>query len=325
MKYAVIGTSGIAKEFVAAAEGSGLVLVGVCSRSAGRGAAFADEIGQPGLPVFVGLDALAAAQDIDAVYVASPNICHFEQCKKILQTGKHVLCEKPLTLSPHQLTELQSLAAEQGLILMEAIMYLHTPMRHAVWEALPCLGRIRSVQIDFSQRSSRLNRLLAGEMPNVFNPTLGGGALNDLGVYCVYPLLDFFGEPEAVIASHLRYDSPGAADTSGTALLHYRDFDAALSWSKAGQSRGVSQIIGENGTLSIGSISQFQGVTLYDREGNATLLNDPMSKVEVMRYEAAAFYRQCHSQTNEVSYETASELALRVNRWMENIRLGNAL
>lgn len=320
MKYAVIGTSAIAKEFVAAAAGSGLDLAGVCSRSAGRGTAFAAEIGQPGLTVYTGPDALADAQDIEAVYIASPNICHFEQCGRMLRAGKHALCEKPLALNPQELTDLQALAAQHRRVLMEAIMYLHTPARRAVAEALPRLGRVTGVQFDFSQRSSRLDRLLAGELPNVFNPALGGGALNDLGVYCFYPLLDFFGEPEALIAAHLRHDAPGAADTSGAALLRYRDFDAVLNWSKSGQSRGVSQIIGENGTICIGSISQFQGVALHDRDGNATPLSEPMSKVEVMHYEAHAFCQQCLTAT--AAQPTA--LAQRVAQWMEIIRKGSA-
>ncbi len=326
VKYAVVGTSLITQEFIAAAAGTGLVLAGVCSRSAERGAAFTAALNRPDLRVYVGIDALTSQDEIAAVYIASPNVCHYAQCDRMLRAGKHVLCEKPLAVSSKELMALQTLALQCGLVLMEAIMYLHTPMRRAALEALPRLGRITGVQIDFSQRSSRFDRLLAGELPNIFNETLCAGAFNDLGVYCVYPLLDFFGEPEALLTARLRQNYPGAADTSGTALLRYPDFDAVLTWSKTGQSCGVSQIIGERGTLCIRSISQFQGVAFNAQDGTVTVLDSPLTKPEVMRYEAQAFYQLCCGEgaISQVTYGEASALALRVASWMELIRKGSA-
>jgi predicted dehydrogenase len=324
MNYAVVGTSAITKEFIAAAEQTPLHLAGICSRTARRGADFAGEIGQPALPVFVGTDALAAS-GIPAVYIASPNASHYAQCAQLLSAGKHVLCEKPLTVSVQELEQLQQLAATRGLVLMEAIMYLQTPQRQAVLAALPRLGRINGVQIDFSQLSSRYDALLAGALPNIFNPALRAGAFNDLGVYCLYPLLDFFGVPAALHSARLRYDFSGAADTSGTALLRYEGFDAALTWSKTAQSRGVSQIMGERGTLTIRSISQCQGITFYDRAGTPTALDSPQSKPEVMRHEALAFYNAILGRDLPVAYPAAAALALQVCRWMDAIRKGSEL
>ncbi|MDR2525117.1 MAG: Gfo/Idh/MocA family oxidoreductase [Oscillospiraceae bacterium] len=318
--YAVVGTSTITKEFVAAAEGSGLRLAAICSRETARGAAFAKEIGLAALPVLEGVDALAAANEITAAYVASPNSCHYAQCMQLLCAGKHVLCEKPLTVSAAELAALQACAAERGLILMEAIMYLQTPARRAVLETLPRIGRVTSVRIDFSQRSSRLDRLLAGELPNIFNARLRAGAFNDLGVYCVYPLLDFFGDPEELLYARFACIYPGAADTDGSALFRYPDFDAQLSWSKVGQSRGVSQIIGENGTLTVQSISQFQGVFLYDRAGNPQRLDKACAKIDTMRHEARAFYAAISGQSTRVAPGEAAALALRVCRCMEETR-----
>ena len=147
---------------------------------------------------------------------------------------------------------------------------------------------------------------------------MAAGAWNDLGVYCVYPALDFFGDP-ADLAAQMHMLSTGA-DGAGVALLRYPGMQVTLTWSKLGQSRGVSQIMGDNGTVTIRSISQFQDVTLYDRHGNAHALAQPLQKFEVMRYEAQAFCDYILGRTAAVPYEEAAGLALRVARWMERAR-----
>ncbi|MCL2299340.1 MAG: Gfo/Idh/MocA family oxidoreductase, partial [Firmicutes bacterium] len=193
--YAILGTGWISEAFYAASLSADLVLRGVCSRTPESGLAFAHKIGQPGLPVFTSVEAIAAAPGIDAVYIASPNFLHAPQCEALLHAGKHVLCEKPVVTRPDDLARLQAIARKQGLILMEAIMYLQTPARQAVKAALPALGEITSAHFDFTQLSSKYDALARGELPNIFNPAMGTGAFNDLGVYCVYPALDFFGPP----------------------------------------------------------------------------------------------------------------------------------
>lgn len=307
--FAVVGTSWIVEEFYAALLCSDLGLRGVCSRDYNRGQAFAQKIGCPDARIFTSVEELAAAPDIQAVYVASPNSLHAPQCETLLRAGKHVLCEKPVTARPNQCEYLQALAKRQGLIFMEAIMYLHTPARQAVRGALQDLGEITSAHFDFSQLSSRYAALRAGELPNIFNPTLAAGAWNDLGVYCAYPAIDFFGAPESVAAAMQML--PTGADGAGAAILRYPGKTVTLTWSKLGQSRGVSQIMGDRGTLTIRSISQFQGI-----EG----LAEPLQKHEVMRYEVQAFCDYILGRAARVPYAETSALALRVSRLMEEVR-----
>jgi len=311
--FAIIGTSWIAEEFYAAALCSDLVLAGICSRDRERGLAFAHKLGAPGIVIYTGVEALARAENIQAVYVASPNSLHVRQSEILLRAGKHVICEKPIAVRPEQLERLQALADERGLVFMEAIMYLYTPARQAVKEALAGLGEITTAQFDFSQLSSRYHRLAAGELPNVFNPAMDGGAWNDLGIYCAYPAVDFFGEPREINAA-MHMLSTGA-DGAGSAILKYPDKIVTLTWSKLGQSRGVSQIMGDKGTLTIRSISQFQDIML-----GGDCLAAPMQKHEVMQYEARAFCDYILGRTPRVPYKAASELALRVCKLMERVR-----
>jgi len=316
--YAIIGTSWISEEFSAASLCSDLVLAGIYSRSGEKGAAFARKLGLPDIPIFFSIEELADAPDIKAVYIASPNSFHVSQSEALLRAGKHVLCEKPIATSPGELKQLQALAQNRGLAYMEAIMYLSTPARQAVKAVLPELGEITGAHFDFSQLSSRYDELAAGGVPNVFSATMRGGALNDLGIYCAYPAMDFFGPPLGMQAqAHLL---PTGVDGAGTALLRFPGFTLSLTWSKLGQSRGVSQIMGTKGTLTIRSISQFQGVTFHPRDGEARELAAPMQKHEVMQYEARAFCDYILGRPSAVPYKEASALALAVAQCMEGIR-----
>ncbi|MDR0530473.1 MAG: Gfo/Idh/MocA family oxidoreductase [Oscillospiraceae bacterium] len=318
IRYAILGTSWIAEEFFRAAQGTELALAAVCSRTEERGRAFAAKLGQPGLPVCLTPEALAADNTIQAVYIASPNVCHAPQSELLLRAGKHVLCEKPVVLHPDDLRRLQTIAKEHGLIFMEAIMFLHTPARRTVIEALPRLGGVTSVCFDFSQRSSRCGALRGGEIHNVFRPEMGGGAWNDLGIYCLYPLLDLFGPPQDIFFR--THSLPTGVDGSGAALLRFPGFPAALTFSKTGQSRGVSQIMGEEGTITIQSIAQFQGIWLYDRSGAAEALAPPLQKHETMQYEARAFCDYILGRGSAVPCARASQLALQTAEWMERAR-----
>ena len=114
IRFAVIGTGWIAEEFVKGAQlVPGLEFAAVYSRSADRGKAFAEPFG--GASVYTNIYDLAKS-DVDAVYIASPNSLHYEQSKLMLQSGKHVLCEKPVCVEPEEYSELCELAHKKDLI-----------------------------------------------------------------------------------------------------------------------------------------------------------------------------------------------------------------
>lgn len=210
---------------------------------------------------------MAASPDIDAVYIASPNVLHAAQSRLFLENGKHVLCEKPLAARPEEVESLQALAANRGLVYMEAIMLLHMPQLAVLEDAVGRLGRISLAHFDFSQLSSKYPAYLEGAaLPNIFNPAMETGALMDLGVYCVYPALYLFGEPEGLTASAVFLDS--GADGAGAAVLRYPDKVAVLTYSKTGQAVAPSQIVGDRGTLTIGLHLQAGGHGI-DREGES--------------------------------------------------------
>ncbi len=319
IKYSVIGTSWITQSFIDGASlCSDLILDGVYSRSIKKGESFKNETGA--LRAFSSFEELLKS-DTGLVYVASPNVCHFEQCKKLIENQKHVLCEKPITVTEAEFTELSALAKEKGVIYFEAIMYMHSKYREALKNAVDNIGIIKSASFDFSQLSSKYKALKKGENPNIFNPQMKAGALNDLGIYCVYPVIDIFGEPEEIIPTqHFLFTG---ADGCGSAFFKYTDKLITITYSKIGQSRGVSQIMGDLGTITIGSISQTDNIYIYDNEGNKTELIPDIDKKYHMANEAFSAVEFIKNPNSEHYLECIEKQKI-VLRCMEKMRVKNA-
>lgn len=330
IRYAVIGTGWIAESFIKGAlevtpenGKNGMLLTAILSRSREKGKDFAlRALGRSlaaRVRVYTCLEDLAEADDIDAVYIASPNRLHYEQSKAMLESGKHVICEKPIAILPGQYQELSSLADEKKLIYMEAIMMLHQPQTALVREQIPALGNVRTAHIDFSQLSSKYNLFLEGKNPNIFNPYFCTGALEDLGIYNVYFVLEMFGVPEK-FTIHSMFLSSGA-DALGDILMQYPHCQVSVSYSKVAQSRSASQILGDNGTLLIDSISQLTGIRRVEKDGTVVPVFGDMTKFQLMGHEAADFVSYITGEGTPVQpYETVREKAGIVCRLMQQLR-----
>lgn len=319
LRLSTVGTSAITEKFVSAAKKTGrFTLELVCSRSPGTAAAFAEKHGFKRFSA----DIEAAAEDkaVDAVYIASPNSLHYAQSRLFLEGGKHVLCEKPVTTSLAQYTELKELADKKGLIYAEAVMSRHCRGRKVLLETLGEIGGISMARLNFCQRSSRYDAFMNGEHMNIFDMSLGAGTLNDLGVYCVYAAVDLLGMPNNVTASASFFAN--GADKSGAAIFSYDGFTAVLSYGKAGQSAAASEIIGDRGTLRIGSVSQYADAVLVAGGTEHRLTGTP-TRDEIMGDEAVKFADYIENRgASEADYGEASLLTRNVHACMELIRQG---
>ncbi|MBQ8184118.1 MAG: Gfo/Idh/MocA family oxidoreductase [Clostridia bacterium] len=320
VKYSVIGTSWITNSFIDGAKlTKELFLDGVYSRSKEKGEKFAQATGAA--RVFNNFTELLSS-DTDLVYVASPNVCHFEQCKALIENKKHVICEKPITITLEQFRELSALADENGVIYFEAIMYMHSPARRILKDAVGRLGNIRSATFDFSQLSSKYAALRNGELPNIFNPEMKTGALNDLGIYCVYPAVDLFGVPEKIVP--IQHFLHTGADGCGSAAFCYKDKLVTIIYSKVGQSRSPSQIMGDEGTITVGSISQTDNIFLYNNKGEKTELVPDIDKKFHMGNEAKSAYDFITDfENNKDFYFECREINEKVLYCMEKMRVEN--
>ncbi len=194
MRWGLLSTARINDRFIAGCAASDRVEVGaVASRDPSRAAHYARAHGIP--RAHGSYEALLADPEIEAVYISLPNSLHLEWAERALQAGKHVLCEKPLGRHPDAVAGAFDLAAAQGRLLMEAFMYRHHPQTLKLTQVVRsgAIGRVRLIRAAFGFR-------LTDERDVRLRAALHGGALMDVGCYCVHAARLLAGEPVAVSA-----------------------------------------------------------------------------------------------------------------------------
>lgn len=204
---------------------------------------------------------------IDTVYVAVPNNLHREVVLAALEAGKHVVCEKPLASNAREAQELADRADDLGLFLWEAATTTRQPNFLLVRdELLDRIGDIKIAIVNFSQYSSRYDRFKAGDIAPAFDPAKSGGALMDLGIYCISYVIGLFGEPAAV---RYRANVERGIDTSGIVDLDYDGFKVVCICAKdCGAPCGI-QIQGTRGYIMSTSAPSICGaVTLHENDGS---------------------------------------------------------
>lgn len=225
----------------------GIELEAVYSRSREKGEKLAGEYGCG--KVSTDMDAFLADESIDLVYIATPNLLHYEQAKKALLAGKHVLLEKPFTTKYEHAQELAQLAKEKGLFLLEAAPTSFLPNLAHLKEALKKIGKIKLVMSNYSQYSSRYDAVLRGEKPAIFDPEYAGGCLMDINFYNVLLNVLLFGKPKTAVYHPNRY--PGLSDTSGVMVMEYDGFVSTNAGAKDTWGINFFQIEGEQGYIYI--------------------------------------------------------------------------
>ena len=187
--------------------------------------------------------------DVDVIYIASPNVCHTSQALAALRAGKHVLMEKPLTLNRRDTDLLYQTALENHVYIFEAITTLFMPNYTACRELLPFLGTVKHAAVCYGRYSSKYDDYKKGNIPSNLDPALKGGALNDMGIYCIHAATDLFGEPAEV--SYSPVYGPNGADVEGTLLLTYPgQFICEIRTSKQRDLDCGIQVEGTNGSFS---------------------------------------------------------------------------
>lgn len=259
LRIATIGTSPITCDFIdVVTDDPGAAFIGTLSRDAERAQSFTAEHG--GTRAFTSLDELAASSEVDAVYIASPNALHHDQALSCIAGGKHVIVEKPFCSTAAEAQEVFDAAGKAGVVALEAIRPLHDPAFHRCEDVLPRLGRIRRANLHIGSHSSRYDDILAGRHTNIFDCDMATGALMDMGVYTVEPMVEMFGVPTSIICAGALLDaetrelSHGPIDGAGTILATYDDVLVELHFSKITHDLAASQIEAEMATFTIDQI-----------------------------------------------------------------------
>ena len=316
IKFATIGTSWITEAFIRGARHcEEFELWAIYSRSEEKAKAFAEK--NDSKKYYTDLDEMLADKNIDAVYIASPNSLHAEQTIKAMNTGKHVICEKPVASNAVEFKEMTEVAKKNNVLLMEAFKSTLMPGFYKYKEILDKAGQIRSVFSDFSKYSTRYDAHKRGEDVNTFKAEFSNGALMDLGVYCLYPVVKLFGKPKEVKAFSTVI--PDGVDGAGVTILDYGNFTATLKYSKVGNSFLPTEIQGEDATIIIDRINQPRTVEIIYRDGTKEFFNCELMDDD-MYYEAREFI-DCILAGKTESAMNDHKTSLAVMEVMDNARL----
>ena len=260
----------------------------VCSRSQASGKAFAEAHGIE--KVYTDVSEMASDPEIDAIYIGTPNSTHHDLAILCMNHGKHVLCEKPMASNAREMGEMIDAAKANGVMLMEAMISTLCPNFVVARERLAEMGAVRHYFASFCQYSSKydlVKRIIAGEdnsaVPSSFNPDCCGGALMDIGIYPIYPMVALFGRPKGIKADVTTCEVPVAPgrfgtstssvtetdaepveasgrdgwkriDLQGSVIFEYEGMSASVIYSKITDSRLCTEISCDGGILSLDQI-----------------------------------------------------------------------
>lgn len=299
IRFGVIGTNFIVDKVLEGASfDSRFELTAIYSRTQEKANQFARKHNVP--HTFTSLEAMAASPLIDAVYIASPNSLHASQSILFMQHGKHVLCEKPFASNAKEVKAMIVASKENNVTLMEAMKPSLTPNFKALKNHIGEIGMVRRYFSCYCQYSSRYDKLKEGIVLNAFDPALSNGAVMDLGVYTIFPMVVLFGRPLKISATGLRLST--GVDGQGAVNFEYEGMNATVLYSKIADSALPIEIQGEEGTITSDRINIISKVTFKSRNGEEKVISSP-DVVHEYYYEVAEFINliqegKCESDIN---------------------------
>lgn len=304
IRFAIIGTNFITDWFIeAAARVPEFCFYSIYSRDENRAMAFGGKYGISRF--YTQLEDLAEDKNVDAVYIASPNCCHEEQAILMMNHGKHVLCEKPIASNYAEYKRMEKAARDNHVVLLEAMRTTLDPAFTLLQNQLGKLGKIRQAIFHFCKYSSRYDSFKNGNIKNAFRPELSNGALMDVGVYCVHPMVKLFGMPTKIMSDAIKLEN--GVDGAGMILAGYpKGMQVQLVYSKICNNYLPSQIMGEKSTLVIEGFPIIKKLSVHFNTGETEIF-EPRYQENNMIYEIEEFVRLIKSGESIKPYLRASE------------------
>lgn len=267
MKVGIIGAGMIVHDFLNFAhEVEGMELVALCATPSEE-EKIKEMCKEHNIPKhYIDIDEILKDEDVEVAYVAVPNHLHYAFCKKAMEAGKDVICEKPFTSNSDELEDLVKIAKERHVIMVEAVSTQYLPNTLKIKETLKDLGNIKIVSANYSQYSSRYDAFKAGNVMPAFNPEMSGGALMDLNIYNINFVVALFGKPK-----HVNYEAniEKGIDTSGILTLDYGTFKCVCIAAKDCKAPVTTNVQGDQGCITIDTpVNNLNGykVLMNDRE-----------------------------------------------------------
>ncbi|NLC54678.1 MAG: Gfo/Idh/MocA family oxidoreductase [Erysipelothrix sp.] len=284
MKFGFVGTNFVS-EFMLEASNlvDGFELAAVCSRSLENAKAFAKK---HNVEYYTDDYKDFLNQDIDAVYLAVPNVLHKDIAIFFLENKIPVFCEKPMASNVDEVKAMIAASRANDTLLAEAIVPVYTQAFKVIKDNLERIGNVRRAVISMGQYSSRYDAYRKGTILNAFKPELSNGSIMDIGIYPLSLAMGLFGKPKSVFAN--AYLLSSKVDGLGTMILNYSDKEVIIMHSKIVDQLLLSEIQGEDGTIQFDHASIPKKVVLIPRNGEPEVLFED-DQNSLMYYELTAF------------------------------------
>ena len=213
-RWAVLGTGIIANQMAAALQSMGRTLDAVGNRTYEKAVAFAGKYGVK--KVYSDYHEMFTDPDIDIIYLTTPHNTHMAYLEQALSQGKHVLCEKSITLNSAELERAVNLAKEHNAVLAEAMTIYHMPLYRTLRERVASgeLGNVNLIQLNFGSFKdyNMSNRF--------FNRSLAGGAMLDIGVYALSLARMFLASRPNQVKSFVQKAPTGVDESAAIAMMN---------------------------------------------------------------------------------------------------------
>ncbi|MCC8073852.1 MAG: Gfo/Idh/MocA family oxidoreductase [Clostridiales bacterium] len=300
--WAVIGCGSIANEMAQAMTAESREIYSVYSRTYEKTKVFAEKYGVK--KICKSADEIFTDDNVDIVYIATPHNTHIDYIISALENGKHVLCEKAITLNSQELSRAVNLANEKGLILAEAMTSYHMPMYSELSKIISQgkLGKLNVMQVALGSAKEY-------DMTNrFFNPKLAGGAMLDLGVYALSFMRFFMTENPQSISSFVKKAPTGVDEQSVIILENTKNEMATILLSLDSKMPKRGTVSFENGYIEIYEYPRSaQAVITYTADGSREIVENGDTK-KALVYEVCDMERAVSGEKNNMHLDYTQDV-----------------
>lgn len=305
-----LGCGVIANQLAQAMEKQGRTLYGVVNRTYSKAVEFAEKYNVTN--VYKDIDEVLADENVDIIYISTPHNTHIKYLEKALGAGKHVLCEKSITLNIEELEEAKKLATENNLILAEAMTIFHMPIYKKLNEIIKSkkMGDLKIIQMNFGSYKDY-------DMKNrFFNPDLAGGALLDIGVYALSFVRWFMNEKPNQILSQVKYAPSGVDEQVGILLTNSSSEMATITLSLHSKQPKRGLIAFDKGYIEIYEYPRAEKAVITHTENNKQEVIECGKTEDALVYEVLDMEKAVSGEKNQMHLDYTTD----VMSIMTNIR-----
>lgn len=279
LNWGILGTGWIAHEMGEALNAVNGEIYTVCDVTLENAKKYAQEFRVT--KAYGNADEMIADENVDIVYIATPHNLHYQFLLKAVKAGKHVFCEKSITVNSRQLEECVTIAKEKDLVICDGMTLLHMPLYKKLKEIIKtgAIGDIKMVQVNFGscKEYDVKNRF--------FSKELAGGALLDIGVYATTFARYFMKSKPNVVLTTANYFETGVDETSGIILKNPDGQMAVMALTMRAKQPKRGVVAGEKGFIEICEYPRAAKATITYTEDGHTEVIEAGKTEEALQYE----------------------------------------